>query len=67
MQKTCTSFTVRSISPATRQRLISLRAYSRLTYGALIDDAVEALWEDYIDDGHELPEIDVTYLVGKGA
>ena len=56
MQMQHKSYTVRSLSPTTKARLVALKAYSRLTYGSLIDDAVEALWNDYITDGHPLPE-----------
>lgn len=48
--------TVRSVSPLSRARLVALRDHTRLTYGSLVDDAVEALWELYVEDGHELPE-----------
>ncbi|SFS14701.1 hypothetical protein [Yoonia litorea] len=47
---------VRSVSRLTQQRLRALKDYSRLPYGALLDDGVEALWEAYQSDGHELPE-----------
>lgn len=46
---------VRSVSDITRVRLDHLKSYTRLTYGSLLDDAVEALWADYEADGHELP------------
>ena len=46
---------VRSVSTASRARLDVLRAYTRLPLGALVDDAVEALWDAYIDEGHDLP------------
>lgn len=48
---------VRSVSALTRSRLRALRGYTRLTYGSLVDDAVEALWEAYSDDGHDLDEV----------
>lgn len=46
--------TVRSISALTRRRLEALRAYTRLTYGSIIDDAVDALWDAYKADGQEI-------------
>jgi hypothetical protein len=46
---------VRSVSDISRSRLVILKEYSRLTYGALIDDSIEALWHAYLDDGHDLP------------
>lgn len=47
--------TVRSILVETKGRLSALQAHTRLTHGSLIDDAVDALWADYLADGHELP------------
>lgn len=52
------TLTVRAISDATRSKLDILREYTRLTYGSIIDDAVEALWMDYLNDGHDLEVID---------
>lgn len=46
--------TIRSISQETRNRLVTLRGYTRLSFGSIIDDAVDALWEDYSADGHDL-------------
>ncbi|MEL7213689.1 MAG: hypothetical protein AAGK92_13585 [Pseudomonadota bacterium] len=46
--------TVRSISEVTKMRLDVLRDHTRLTYGSLLDDAVEALWDAYEADGHDL-------------
>ncbi len=46
------TLSVRSISRQTKSRLEGLREYTRLTYGSLIDDAVEALWQEYLADGH---------------
>ena len=46
---------VRSVSDFTRERLDQLRSYTRLTCGSLIDDAVDALWREYLAEGHELP------------
>lgn len=57
MQIHSNSYTVRSASPVTKARLLALKSYSRLTYGSLIDDAVESLWLAYIEDGHDLPEV----------
>lgn len=48
--------TIRSVSPQSRARLVALKGHTRLTYGSLVSDAVEALWKLYIEDGHELPE-----------
>jgi hypothetical protein len=50
-----TTLAVRSVSAETRSRLTELKAYTRLTYASLLDDAVEGLWADYVADGHELP------------
>jgi hypothetical protein len=47
--------TVRSISALTRSRLEALRTHTRLTYGSIIDDAVDALWYAYESDGQEIP------------
>ncbi len=52
--KTQTKLSVRSVSPLTQERLRQLKAYTRLPYGALLDDSVEALWEAYVDDGHDV-------------
>lgn len=49
--------TVRSILVETKDRLNALQQHTRLTYGSLIDDAVEALWADYLAEGHELPTL----------
>lgn len=49
--------TIRSISQETRSRLVTLRGYTRLSFGSIIDDAVDALWEDYSADGHDLQEV----------
>lgn len=56
------NYAVRSVSAMTKARLVALKSYSRLSYGALIDDAVEALWSDYIEEGHSLPEVEATRL-----
>ncbi len=45
---------VRSVAGATKDRLEQLRTYTRLTFGSLIDDAVDALWREYIAEGHDL-------------
>jgi len=55
MENEKTTLAVRSVSAETRVRLAHLKAYTRLTYASLLDDAVEALWADYAADGHELP------------
>lgn len=47
-----TDMTVRSISRDTRTRLDTLQGYTRLCFGSIIDDAVEALWDSYEADGH---------------
>ena len=49
--------TIRSISQETRSRLVTLHGYTRLSFGSIIDDAVDALWEDYSADGHDLQEV----------
>jgi hypothetical protein len=55
MTHTKQDMTVRSISTLTRRRLEALRVYSRLTYGSIIDDAVDALWDAYESDGQQVP------------
>jgi hypothetical protein len=45
---------VRAVSGLTRDRLDQLRAYTRLTCGSIIDDAVDALWREYIAEGHDV-------------
>lgn len=55
MSHTKQDMTVRSISALTRSRLDALRSHTRLTYGSLIDDAVDALWDAYRSDGREIP------------
>lgn len=54
MSHTKQDMTVRSISALTRSRLDALRSHTRLTYGSLIDDAVDALWDAYKSDGQEI-------------
>ena len=54
MRQSTQDIAVQSISDETRSRLDTLRAYARLSFGSLIDDAVEALWTDYLSEGHEL-------------
>lgn len=46
--------TVRSVLVETKDRLCLLQQHTRLTYGSLIDDAVEALWDAYEAEGHEI-------------
>jgi hypothetical protein len=58
---------VRSVSDLSRQRLVTLKRYSRLTYGNLLNDAVEALWLAYLDEGHELPELTVADAMDRAA
>jgi hypothetical protein len=53
------TLSVRSVSAVTKARMADLAGYTRLTYGSLIDDAVEALWAEYEADGHVLPDIDI--------
>lgn len=48
---------VRSVSEQSYHRLGALKRYSRLTYGSLVDDAIEALWEAYLDEWHPLPDV----------
>jgi hypothetical protein len=50
------TLSVRSISRQTKSRLEILSDYTRLTYGSIIDDAVDALWHDYLADGHPVCE-----------
>ena len=50
-----TKLSVRSVSITSKDRLNTLKTYTRLPLGALVDDAAEALWNAYIDDGHDLP------------
>ena len=65
MAGTSTNYTIRAVQPVTRARLAALKSYSRLPFGALIDDAVEALWDAYIDDDHHLPDVDCDSLGGS--
>jgi hypothetical protein len=55
MNHTKQDMTVRSISTLTRRRLEALRTHTRLTYGSIVDDAVDALWYAYESDGQEIP------------
>lgn len=48
--------TVRSIANETRDRLDALKSYTRLSFGSLLDDAVYTLWEEYLAEGHDLPQ-----------
>lgn len=50
------NLSVRSVSAQARQRLAALKHYTRLPYGALLEDCVEALWNEYVAEGHDLPE-----------
>lgn len=50
MNRNTTDLSVRSIQIATKARLQALKEYTRLPFGALIDDAVEQLWGFYEDD-----------------
>ncbi len=59
--------TVRSISVDTRSRLDALQAYSRLTFGSLIDDAIELLWADYLSDGHDVAIRPQTATIAEAA
>ena len=54
MKTNTQDITVRSISVETRNRLDALQAYSCLTFGSLVNDAVELLWADYLSDGHDI-------------
>lgn len=56
MDITKSTLAVRSVSDFTRDRLDQLKSYTRLTCGSLIDDAVDALWREYIAEGHDLEE-----------
>lgn len=57
MKNANTKLCVRSVSDISRARLVALKAYSRLTYGSLLNDSIEALWMAYEDEGHDLPEV----------
>ena len=54
MKPTTQDMTVRSILIETKNKLSALQQYTRLTYGSLIDDAVEALWDAYEADDHDV-------------
>ena len=56
MQTLNTKLSIRSVPPEVRAKLAALKVYTRLPYGALIQDSVECLWEAYVEDGHALPE-----------
>ena len=58
MKNTSVTLTVRSVAPQTKLRLEQLKAYTRLTYGSLLDDAVQALWDAYEVEGHVVVEED---------
>ena len=65
MLNTTENYAVRSVQPITKARLAALKSYSRLPFGALIDDAVEALWDAYVNDDHHLPDVDCDSLGGS--
>lgn len=54
--------TVRSVMVETKDKLSALQQHTRLTYGSLIDDAVETLWADYLSEGHELPVLSTEHV-----
>ena len=56
MQTLNSKLSIRSVTPEVRAKLAALKAYTRLPYGALIEDSVQCLWEAYLEDGHLLPE-----------
>lgn len=56
MQTHTTKLSVRSVPATARAQLAALKSYTRLPYGALIEDSVQCLWEAYLEDGHPLPE-----------
>lgn len=56
MKQQTSRLTVRSVKRETHVKLAILRSYTRLTFGSIIDDAVEFLWEAYIEDGHDIVE-----------
>jgi len=58
MTQSKSTLAVRSVSGLTQTRLKQLQAYTRLTYGSLLDDAIEALWQAYVDDGHDEAELE---------
>ncbi|NOX41108.1 MAG: hypothetical protein GXP05_11500 [Alphaproteobacteria bacterium] len=49
---------VRSVAEETVEKLNYLRSVTRLPMGALVEDAVAALWEQHVDEGFELPDFD---------
>ncbi|MDJ0685737.1 MAG: hypothetical protein QNJ84_13620 [Alphaproteobacteria bacterium] len=55
MKPTKQDMTVRSVPIEAIDKLSALQQHTRLTYGGLIDDAIEALWDDYLSEGHEVP------------
>ncbi|WP_299855368.1 MULTISPECIES: hypothetical protein [Roseobacteraceae] len=57
MNKHQSKLSVRAVSNITRQRLTILKEHTRLPFGALVDDSIEVLWNDYLADGHDLPDI----------
>lgn len=54
MKSATQDMTVRSVLIETKDKLNVLQQHTRLTYGSLIDDAVEALWDAYEADGHDI-------------
>lgn len=54
---------VRSVSAISHDRLAQLRVYTRLTCGSLIDDAIDALWQEYLAEGHNILENSWVYFL----
>ncbi len=49
-----TRISVRAVSLETVERLRELRCHTRLPMGALLEQAISALWAEYFDDQDEL-------------
>ena len=58
LNKNNSRLSVRSVSDVALRRLSALKAYTRLPYGAVLEDCIDALWNEYCDEGHHLPEVD---------
>jgi hypothetical protein len=53
-----TRMSVRSVTETTIEKLNHLRAATRLPMGALIEDAVAILWDQHVEAGFDLPDVD---------
>lgn len=49
---------IRSVSNHQIEKLNALNNHTRLPMALLFEDAVELLWDQYLEDGHDLPEME---------